>query len=121
MFKITRNGPNRVDIELSGKLDSDMMQTAVDELIAQSENVEHGRMLFRLGEFALPTLAAIGVEFSHIPALFRMIRRFDKAALIAEQSWIRRVSEIEGALFPGLEIKAFEPDQASDAEAWLDS
>jgi hypothetical protein len=31
------------------------------------------------------------------------------------------VSEIEGALFPGLEIKAFNIDQKAEAEAWLSS
>ena len=31
------------------------------------------------------------------------------------------VSELEGKLFPGLEIKAFELDEADKAEAWLAS
>ena len=36
MFEVAINGPNRVDIEFSGKLDSDEMRIALDELIAKS-------------------------------------------------------------------------------------
>ena len=57
MFKVTKNGSNRLDIELSGKLDTEEMKIALDEL--------------------------------------------------------------EGALYPGLEIKAFDRDQKTEAEAWL--
>lgn len=45
--------------------------------------------------------------------------KFDKAAVIAGQNWVRVGSQIEGSLIPGLEIKAFELDKESEAEAWL--
>jgi len=35
--------------------------------------------------------------------------------------WLKKVSELEGALFPGLEIKAFNREQKIEAEAWLSS
>ncbi|WP_116473325.1 SpoIIAA family protein [Zobellella maritima] len=119
MFNIVENGANRLDIEFSGKLNSDEMKAALDALVEKTGGVEHGRMLYRIGDFDWPTLGAIGVELSRIPALFRMIRRFDKVAVVAEQDWVRTVSQWEGALIPGLEIKAFEPDQTQQAEAWL--
>ena len=119
MFNIVRNGKNRLDIEFSGKLDSDDMKLALNELVDNAKSIEHGRMLYRIGDFDFPTLGAIGVELSRLPELFRLIRKFDKAAVLASQNWIRAASEIEGALIPGLEIKAFELDQESEAEAWL--
>ena len=33
MFKVTPNGKNRLDIELSGKLDAEDMKVALDELV----------------------------------------------------------------------------------------
>ncbi len=36
---------NRLDIELSGKLDTDEMKTALDELVSKSDNIENGKML----------------------------------------------------------------------------
>ena len=119
MFRITPNGPNRIDIELSGKLDSDDMKIALDELVSSAKDIEHGRMLYRIEDFELPTLGAIGVELSRLPDLFRLIRNFDRAAVLADKKWIQTVGEIEGALIPGLKIKAFDPDEEALAEAWL--
>ena len=119
MFTVERKDPNRIDIAFSGKLNSDEMRAALDELVEKSDGIEHGRMLYRVGEFRMPTLAAIGVELGRLPAMFRMIRRFDRAAVLAEQDWIKTISELEGKLIPGLEIKAFRPDEEAAAEAWL--
>jgi len=119
MFTVTPNGINRVDIEFSGKLDTDEMKAALDELESKTQGIENGRMLYRVGDFALPTLGAIGIEFSRLPAMFGLIRRFDRCAVLADQEWIKKVSEIEGALIPGVEIKGFGLDEEDAAEAWL--
>lgn len=119
MFQIRANGQNRVDVEFSGKLDAQDMRQAIDELVSKTEGIEHGRMLFRVGDYRLPTLGGIALEFSRFFELFRMIRKFDRVALIADQGWIRKISEIEGALFPGLEIKAFGLHEEEAAESWL--
>jgi len=119
MFHVIPNGPNRVDIEFSGKLDSDEMKTALDELTEKTRNIENGRMLYRVGNFELPTLGAIGVEFSRLPSMFGLIRKFDRCAVLADKKWIKTVGEIEGALIPGLEIRGFDPDESAAAEAWL--
>lgn len=36
-------------------------------------------------------------------------------------AWLKKVSEFERVLFPGLEIKAFSGNQKAEAEAWLSS
>ncbi|MDM8349223.1 STAS/SEC14 domain-containing protein [Pseudomonas sp. sp1636] len=119
MFKVMRNGENRIDVEFSGKLDSAEMRVALDELSHQSEDIEHGLMLYRIGDFSLPTLGAMAVELARIPQLFRFVRRFDRMAVVADKEWVRKASEIEGALIPGLQIKAFDLSQEAEAEAWL--
>lgn len=119
MFRVTPNGPNRIDIEFSGKLDSDEMRAALDALISGAEGIENGRLLYRIGDIALPTLGAIGVEMRRLPELFGLIKKFDRAAVLADQNWVKKISEIEGMLIPGLDIKAFDPDEEAAAEAWL--
>jgi len=121
VFKVTLNGINRLDIELSGKLNSGEMRTALDELVSKSENMENGKMLYDVVEFHLPSLGAIGIEFSRLPAMFKLMRKFDRAAVLTDKTWIKKVSEFEGFLFPGLEIKAFNRDQREEAESWLES
>ena len=119
MFEITPNGPNRLDLTLSGKLDRDQMATALDEIIVKSADIKNGKMLYRITDFHLPTLGAIGVELVRMPKLLKLIGRFDKAAVLADKDWLKKISEIEGALIPGLEIKAFGLDEADAAEAWF--
>jgi len=119
MFSVTPNGPNRIDMEFSGKLDSDEMRIALDELVSKSEGIENGRMLYRVGDFALPTLAAIGIELSRLPSMFGLIGKFSRCAVLADQNWIKTISEFKGALIPGLEIKGFSLEHEAEAEAWL--
>lgn len=121
MFKVTKKGNNRLDIELSGKLDTEEMKIALDELISKSENIKNGKMLYDVIAFHLPSVGAIAIEFSRLPSMFGLIKRFDRAAVLTDKSWLKKVSEFEGTLFPGLEIKAFDRDQKAEAEAWLSS
>lgn len=120
MFRVTRVAPDRIDVILSGRLDSDAMRAALEDLLFKSEGINHGRMLYRIDEFDLPTLGAVAVELSRLPQLFRFIRRFDRCAVIAGKDWLRRISEVEGLLIPGLTIKAFDLHQESDALTWLE-
>ena len=121
MFKVTRKGVNRLDIELSGKLNAAEMETALDELVAKSEGIENGKMLYDVIDFHLPSLDAIVIEFSRLPSMFGLLKKFKRAAVLSDKTWLKKVSEFEGALFPGLEIKAFSRDQKAEAEAWLAS
>ena len=119
MFKVEKISDNRLDLELSGKLDSESMATALDEMVSKAEGIENGIMLYEIIDFHIPTLGAIGVEFSRFPSLFGLIKQFDRCAVLTDKSWIKKAGEIEGALFPGLEIKAFDRNQREEAEVWL--
>ncbi|NOZ11126.1 MAG: STAS/SEC14 domain-containing protein [Gammaproteobacteria bacterium] len=121
MFKVTLQGTNRLDIELSGKLDADDMKIALDELVGKSKDIEGGRMLYEIIDFHIPSLGAIGVELSRFPEMFGLVKKFDRAAVLTDKTWLKKVSEFEGMLYPGLVIKAFNRDQRAEAEAWLSS
>ena len=121
MFKVTQNGTNRLDIEMSGKLNTEDMKIALDELVSKSQNIENGKMLYEIIDFHFPSLGAIGVELARLPKMFRLMKKFDRAAVLSDKTWLKKVSELEGFLFPGLEIKAFDRDQKAQAEAWLSS
>ncbi len=121
MLKVIEKGTNRLDIVLSGKLDAESMKVALDELVSKSENIENGKMLYTVIDFQLPTLGAIGIEFSRLPSMFGLMKKFNRAAVLTDKTWLKKASEFEGALFPGLEIKAFNLNQKAEAEAWLSS
>ena len=107
MFKIKQNGANRLDIELSGKLNAEKMRIAFDELVVKSKNIDHGKMLYDVIYFHLPSLEAIVIEFSRLPSMFGLIKKFDRATILTDKTWLKKASEFEGAFVPGLEIKAF--------------
>ena len=121
MFKVIPNGINRIDIEMSGKLNAEDMKVALDELVSKSKDIENGKMLYEIIDFHLPSLGAIGIEFSRLPAMFGLMKKFDRAAVLTDKTWLKKVSEFDGVLYPGLEIKTFNRDQKVEAEAWLSS
>jgi hypothetical protein len=95
------------------------MRAGLDELFTKAAGIEHGLMFYRVRDFDMPSMGAIAVELRHMVPLLRLLRRFDRIAVVADAGWVRKASEIEGALFPGIELKAFDPAHAAEAEAWL--
>jgi len=119
MFTIKPNGDNRIDMTISGKIREEEMERVLDEFNELARDVENGRMLYTIDDFKFPSLGAIAVELTRLPQLFNTIRKFDRAAVLADEGWIQKISELEGALIPGLEIKAFDRADKAAAEAWL--
>jgi len=120
MFQIKRTGEQRVDIVMSGKLDSEGMRKALDELVENCEGISHGKMLYDVVDFHLPTLSAITIEFARLPKMLGLISRFSKAAVLADETWLKKISELEGKLIPGLQIKAFDRSDKTAAVQWLE-
>ena len=75
MFEVPRRADDRLDIELSGRLDSDEMKTALDDLIAQSETIENGTMLYDIIDFHMPSMTAIAIELSRLPGSLKNTRK----------------------------------------------
>lgn len=119
MVKVIQNGVNRLDIEMSGKLNAEEMRIALDELVSKSKNIENGKMLYEIIDYHLPSLDAILIEFLRLPSMLGFLKKFERAAVLTDKAWLKKVSELEGVLFPGVEIKAFSRDQRVEAEAWL--
>ncbi len=120
MLNVSKVAANRVVIELSGTLDADAMRSALDHLVEKSEGVTHGKMLYKISDFEMPTLGAMAVELYRMPKLFGLIGKFDKCAVLSDVAWIRNAAEIEGVVFRSLEIKSFALTDTEAAEAWLD-
>jgi SpoIIAA-like len=120
MFKVIKTGKNRLDIEMSGKLDADSMTHALDDLVKNAQAIEQGKMLYTIIDFQRPTLGAIGIEFSRFPEMFGLMKNFTRAAVLTDKTWLKVVSKFEGALYPSVDIKTFNIDQKNQAEAWLE-
>lgn len=119
MLKVTKVEPNRIDIDLSGSIDAVEMRVALDELISLSSDVTDGTMLYTITDFAMPTLSAFGVELTRLPALFGLLGKYHRMALLTDTQWLQYAAEFEGFLIPGLEVKSFDLADRAVAENWL--
>lgn len=119
MLTVTKPSSNRVDIDVDGGIDAAIMSAGLDQLITYSDDVTQGQMLIKITELDMPTLGAIGVEFTRLTKLFGLLSKFDRCAVLSDQSWIRTMAELEGAILPGLAIKSFHHNEAAAAEAWI--
>ncbi len=121
MFKVTKTGDNRIDLEIHGGLGAEEMKTGLDELLNLSEGMQGGALMYRIQEFEMPEFSALMVEFGRVGQLLGLIGRFRKCAVVCEQAWLRNMAQFEGMLIPSLTIKGFSLSQAGEAEAWLNS
>jgi len=119
MFVVEKMPDNHLQISLSGRLNKKRMEQGLDDLKEKSTGIKHGTVLCEVIEFKFPEPRAILAELMRMPSLLGLIRRFDRAAVLADQRWIQRLSEFEGMLIPGLEVKAFDRADRAAAELWL--
>ncbi len=119
MLTVQKTGDNRIDLTLDGKLDDAEMMAGLEALLANLEGVKNGVMLYRIDNFTMPSFGALTAELMSLPSIWRMLGRIDRCAVISEVGWIRMGPEIEGAVIPGLTIKAFSSNDEAAAEAWL--
>ena len=119
MFDITDDPRGFKRLMIAGKIDEAEMRAGLDAFLAALPDTGRADFLYTITDFEMPALQAIAVEFGYLPRLFGAIARVGKVAVVADAEWIRRWAEIEGALIPGLNIRAYRPDQAEDAEIWL--
>ncbi|KUJ82447.1 STAS/SEC14 domain-containing protein [Microbulbifer flavimaris] len=119
MLSIKKHGENRLEIEFSGDLNGKEMEKGLDDFVALSQGIDEGRMLYRIRDFHLPSFGAMVIKFSRLPELLRTMAHYDRVAILTDTDWLQTVAELEGKLFPGLEIKAFDLDEEDEAAAWL--
>ena len=121
MFKVEKERDDLVNLQFDGQLDAVEMAIILDQLVEATGEMENGKVLYTIKNFELPTFGALAVELGRLPSLFVMLGKLSKAAVIADESWMRTAAEWEGVLIPGLDIKAFEHGQEEQARAWLDA
>ena len=120
MFEINNNGQNRLDLQVSGKIDSEEMKIGLTNFIKKSDGIVNGKVFYKIDDLAMPSLATIGVKMKQRPELLSILKRFDRMAVVSDKRWLNTVADWEGALIPGLDIKGFLPEQEAEAQAWLD-
>ena len=119
MFKIEDDPQGFKRLTISGAIDADEMQAGLDAFLGALEEGKHTHFLYTITDFQFPPLDALAVEFRYLPQLLTSMSKIGRIAVVADQEWLRTAAGVEGALIPGLDIRAFEPGEEDAATSWL--
>ncbi len=107
---------NVVGYRIKGKIDADDF----DRIAAFIE--QHLKTHDKLRVFAeIESIEGMSLEafLKDLKFGFKNYNRFEKAAVITDKDWLRKVVEIEDKLFPGTEMKFFPLAEKEAAMEWL--
>lgn len=119
MFTTEVDPSGIVIVDVTGKIDGLAMETGLEVFFASTPGREHLDILYRVHDVDLPTLGAIAVELQYLPALFGVLARMRKVALIADQHWVEVAAKAEAGIFRSIEFGFFKPGQELAAREWL--
>ncbi|WP_017931959.1 SpoIIAA family protein [Robiginitomaculum antarcticum] len=106
-------------MSVSGVIDAESMREGLDWLTQAGQ--EHGafNIHVRMAKADFPDLGAVSKGFRAVADVLRAVPGADKCAVVTDSMFIRNTAKVEGAVIPGLTIRAFGSDEDSYAEAWL--
>ena len=119
MFEITEDPRGFRRLKVSGRIGEDEMRAGLDAFLASLPEAGKADFLYTITDFEFPGLQALAVEFGYLPRLMGALPRIGRIAVVSDAEWIRKWADFEGAMIPMLEIRAFPPEAAADAERWL--
>lgn len=119
MLEVQQNPGGWIDLSIAGKIDPTEMRDGLDAFFSATDGQDAIKCLYRIRDVGLPNLVAIAIKLRRLPRLFGVIKRLDKIAVVANQTWVRRMAKIENVVIPRGTIRAFDPIDEPRAIEWL--
>lgn len=109
---------NVVGYRIRGKIDADDFDRIAAFIEQQLKTHDKLRVFAEIDSIEGMSLEAFlkDLKFS-----FKNYNRFEKAAVITNKDWLRKIVEIEDKLFPGIEMKFFPIAEKEEAMEWIAS
>jgi hypothetical protein len=107
-------------IRVSGRVDGDDLDSALDRLEAKLDSNDLLHIYVETREIDGIDIAGLGRYTARALPLFGKLRRFGRVAVVADQSWVRIGSRIEAGLLPFIDYRVFEPHESEQALAWVE-
>jgi len=107
-----------VAMRVSGRLDRADIDRSIDAV--EAALTRHGRIAL----FADVTVTGISPEalwrdLSYGLGKLGELHRFPRTAIVTGQDWVRWITQAEGALLPGVEMRAFPEAERESAWSWI--
>ena len=105
----------RISHKITGA-DLDSIMDKLDAVMASHDKVN----------VFVETVGIDGIELTSLPGymaralpLLGKLDRFGRAAVVADQAWIRAGTRLESAMLPNIKYRVYEPDERAEALAWV--
>lgn len=111
--------PGVVAFRVTGTLngdDLDAVTGAVDAALARHERIG---MYADLTGFSDLTAEALAKDLRYSLSKLGELNRFPRAAVVTDKQWIKAMTAMWSPLLPGVEARAFDPGQETEAIAWV--
>jgi hypothetical protein len=106
-------------IRLSHKItgvDLDAIMDRLDALLASRDKIH----------VFVETHQIDGIELTSLPRymsralpLLGKLDKFGRVAVVADQGWVRAGSRLESAMLPNIRYRVYQPDERTEALAWV--
>jgi len=105
----------RVDGELNAA-DIDRVVAALDEKLRDHEML---RVYAEIHQLSGITLQAVWREIEVSLTRLSVISRVERAALVSDQEWLRRIAAAPNPFLRGMEVRAFSLSEQHLAQGWI--
>jgi hypothetical protein len=106
-------------LKISGSIRGEELDVIMDRLDTAMANHDQVHVFVETQGIAGLELASLPHYCSRAMPLFGKLRSFGRVAVVADQTWIRVGTRIEGAILPFIAYRTFEPDERDVALAWV--
>lgn len=110
-----------ITLDASGRLDPDSIAKGAAQLLEVTSEETPSCLLIRFQHMELGKLAAIASKWSRSREFLALQKRFEKVAVLTDQSWIRHSVIMQSAMLPETDAKAFDLGEEVDARMWLEN
>lgn len=118
MLEFLKSPDDVLALSYSGTITGKDLDAALDRLEAMFAKPGKIHFFIEMRDLDGIELAAMPHHISRSLPLFGKLSRFGRAAVVADQAWIRVLTRLESAMLPYVSYQIYEPAQRDEALAW---
>ena len=111
-----------VQMSVNGPMTSETVQSSFDwikTVQTASATNDNLQICVEMQADNFSDLSEASQQFRRVGEVLRRAHDIERCALITDSTWIRNSAKVEGAVIPGLELMAFDTEDAGTAKKWL--
>ena len=104
---------------VSGVIAAESMKEGLEWVRGARGEREDFNIRVNMAKADFPDLSAVSKGFRGVADFLRAVPEASKCALVTDSMFIQNTAKVEGAVIPGLTIRAFNSDEEDYAAAWI--